>query len=174
MRAWYLVIAMSVTLMACSSQKLDDYAGSTPDIDVKRFFAGKLEAKGVVMDRSGQVQRRFYVTMLGTWQGNKGKLEEWFTFDDGEKTTRTWYFDKQANGIYSGTASDVVGPATGRQVGFALQWQYQLDLEVGEDTYRVEFDDWLYQVDEKTVINRSYIKKWGVQVGEVILVINKI
>ncbi|RJG48140.1 DUF3833 domain-containing protein [Motilimonas pumila] len=174
MKNWLSIIIVTFLLTACSHQQLEDYAGSSPTMNVKSFFEGELEAKGVVMDRSGQVQRRFVVTMLGTWQGNKGKLEEWFVFDDGEKTTRTWHFEKQGTGVYVGRASDVVGPAQGKQIGFALQWKYELDLEVAGSQYRVEFDDWLYQVDETTVINRSYINKWGLQVGEVILVINKI
>ena len=111
--------------------------------------------------------------MQGTWSDNEGKLEEWFIFDDGEKTTRTWIINKLGNGQYSGTAQDIHGQAVGEAAGFALHWDYQLDIKVEESSYRVTFDDWLYQVSSDTVINRSYIKKWGINVGEVILVINK-
>jgi hypothetical protein len=111
--------------------------------------------------------------MIGTWTGSQGKLEEWFVFDDGEKTTRTWQITKLKEGHYIGTAGDVVGQALGESNGFALHWDYQLDLPVDGKEVRVTFDDWLYQVDNKVVINRSIITKWGFRVGEVILVITK-
>jgi len=111
--------------------------------------------------------------MLGTWSDNRGKLEEWFVFDNGEKTTRSWLITKQADGSYTGSADDIAGLALGESNGIALHWDYQLDLKVDGTDYRVTFDDWLYQLDKDVVINRSYIKKWGFRVGEVILVINK-
>lgn len=168
-----LIILSSLALIACSSQNLSDYEQTTPTFDVKTFFDGPLQAKGIVMDRSGKVTRRFSVELMGTWEGNKGTLAEWFVFDDGEKTERTWVIDKLANGRYIGTAGDIVGEAKGESSGFALRWDYQLDLKVDESIYRVTFDDWLYQIDDQVVINRSYIKKWGITVGEVILVISK-
>ncbi len=79
-------------IFGCSSQSLDDYANSSPKFDVENYFKGQLQAQGIVMDRGGKVTRRFTVEMLGTWKDGQGKLEEWFIFDDGEKTTRTWQF----------------------------------------------------------------------------------
>ena len=172
MKLVFLLFAM-LGLFSCSNQSLNDYDATTPELDVKIFFNGKLEAKGIVLDHSGTVTRRFSVEMLGTWQGNEGKLEEWFVFDDGEKTERTWIITKLADGRYMGTAGDIAGVAQGESTGFALHWDYELNLVVDGSEYRVTFDDWLYQLDQKTVINRSYIKKWGMQVGEVILVISK-
>lgn len=172
MRSLYLLIA-SLSLFACSNQGINDYQSTAPELDVKTFFNGPLEAKGIVLDRAGRVTRRFTVQMIGRWQQNQGTLEEWFVFDDGEKSERTWIINKLQNGGYTGRAGDIIGEAQGESAGFALHWDYQLDLLVDGSTYRVTFDDWLYQIDEQVVINRSYIKKWGFTVGEVILVISK-
>ncbi|PKH02925.1 DUF3833 domain-containing protein [Psychromonas sp. MB-3u-54] len=166
-------LIFSLMILGCSSQNLDDYANSSPKFDVESYFKGPLQAQGIVLDRGGKVTRRFTVEMIGTWTGNQGKLEEWFVFDDGEKTTRTWQITKLKEGHYIGTAGDVVGKALGESNGFALHWDYQLDLPVDGKEVRVTFDDWLYQVDNKVVINRSVITKWGFRVGEVILVITK-
>ncbi|MDX2319834.1 MAG: DUF3833 domain-containing protein [Moritella sp.] len=168
-----LLLMATLSLFSCSSQNLNDYDGMAPEFDVKTFFAGQLQAKGVVLDRSGTVTRRFSVEMIGSWQGNRGTLAEWFVFDDGEKTERTWIITKLPGGRYTGTAGDIAGIAQGESAGFALHWDYQLNLVVDDSEYLVTFDDWLYQLDQQTVINRSYIKKWGMQVGEVILVISK-
>jgi len=169
---YLLLIFSSVMLLSCS-QDIRDYDNSTPNFDVKTFFNGPLQAKGLVLNHSGHVTRRFSVDMLATWHDNRGTLQEWFVFDDGEKIERTWIINKLKEGRYTGTAGDIVGEAQGESAGFALRWDYQLDLTVDGRMYRVTFDDWLYQIDEQVVINRSYIKKWGLTVGEVILVIAK-
>jgi hypothetical protein len=159
---------------ACSSPSVNDYMDNMPNFDVLNFFNGKLEAKGVVIDRSGLVTRRFNVKMLGTLRRRELTLQEWFDFDDGEKTQRTWVITKNSDGSYTGSADDIVGSATGESAGMALRWDYEMDLAVDGSVYRVLFDDWLYRIDDKNVINRSVIKKLGFNVGEVILSIRKI
>lgn len=173
MKVLTTVVCSCLLLTACSSQSLSDYDNTKPVFKVESYFNGSLQAQGIVLDRSGTVTRRFSVEMLGSWSDNQGRLEEWFVFDDGEKTTRTWVITKQADGSYTGRAEDIADTAIGESNGIALHWDYQLDLKVDGKEYRVTFDDWLYQLDSKVVINRSYIKKWGFKVGEVILVINK-
>ena len=167
------VVIFSVMLFACSAQSVDDYVNSSPKFEIENYFNGPLLAQGLVLDRAGRVTRRFSVEMLGTWQGEQGKLEEWFVFDDGEKSTRTWRITKLGDGRYSGTAEDIIGIAAGESGGFALHWDYQLELPFEGKMVSVTFDDWLYQVDNNVVINRSFIKKWGFRMGEVILVITK-
>ncbi len=167
------LIMACLLISACSSPAINDYAQSTPNFDVINFFSGTLEAKGVVIDRSGLVTRRFSVQMLGTVKGEQLTLEEWFVFDDGEKTERTWLINKNSDGSYRGRAGDIIGEANGQSKGMALRWDYEMDLTVDGTNYRVVFDDWLYRIDEYNVINRSVIKKWGFDVGEVILSIRK-
>ena len=170
-----LLILFSVFIIsACSSPTIHDHSNTEPHFDVLTFFSGELEAKGVVIDRSGRVTRRFSVKMLGTLDNDQLTLEEWFIFNDGGKTQRTWVISKNSDGSYSGRAGDIIGTARGESEGMALRWDYEMDLTVEGNTYRVLFDDWLYRIDENNVINRSVIKKWGFNVGEVILSIRKI
>ncbi|WP_435237735.1 DUF3833 domain-containing protein [Psychromonas sp. PT13] len=169
-----MIVFGLLLLMGCSGQHIDDYSDTSPDFDVISFFSGDLEVKGVVMNRSGEVTRRFSVKMLGSVEDNTLTLEEWFIFDDGEQSKRTWIITRNSDGHYSGTANDIVGRAKGQQKGMALHWDYEMDLTVDNNMYRVVFDDWLYRIDENNVINRSVIKKWGFDVGEVILSIRKI
>ena len=70
---------------------------------------------------------------------------------------------------WRGTADDVVGEAIGELAGNALRWQYQLNLPVDDTTYVVTFDDWMYLMDEDTLINRSSMLKFGVELGQVTL-----
>ena len=63
----------------------------------------------------------------------------------------------------------MVGEAVGELAGNALRWQYQLNLPVDDTTYVVTFDDWMYLMDEDTLINRSSMLKFGVELGQVTL-----
>ncbi|MCF6458958.1 DUF3833 domain-containing protein [Pseudoalteromonas sp. MMG024] len=168
-----LIMALTILISACSSPDINDYTGTSPELKLERFFNGKLTAHGVVLDRSGALTRRFSVDLLGTWQEDKGKLEEWFVYDDGEKQTRTWYLENLGDGNYKGTANDVVGTAMGMAKGSALYWRYQLVINYQGEPLEVTLDDWMFLINEKRLINRTEIIKFGIKVGEVILTIEK-
>jgi len=36
-------------------------------------------------------------------------------------------------------------------------------------TWNVEFDDWMYLIDERVMLNRATMSKFGVRLGEVLL-----
>lgn len=160
-------------LLSSCATRIDTYQDTTPLFDLKRFFDGDLVATGIFIDYSDKVTRRFHVDMKGSWQGDEGTLEEWFSYDDGEKTTRTWYLKNLGNNRYQGRAADINGIADGRVAGFALNWKYQLELPYRGKSIAVNFNDWMYLVDESRVINRAEVRKWGFKVGEVLLYIEK-
>ncbi|MCT7941032.1 DUF3833 domain-containing protein [Shewanella holmiensis] len=167
------VIAACISLFSCSSASIEDYTNSNPTLNLAAFFDGELTASGIVQDYSGKVTRKFTVTMTGSWQGNKGELKEWFIYDDGEKQTRIWYLTDLGNGQFEGRADDILGIAKGEANGSALRWRYDMKLLVDGSEYEVEFDDWMFLVDNKTIINKSDINKFGIKVAEVTLVIQR-
>lgn len=170
---WLIGSALMIGLAGCSTASLDDYRGTRPTFDLQQYFNGPLTAHGMFQDRQGKVIRRFTVQMVATWQGNTGVLDEHFTYDDGATQRRVWTLTKWPDGRYTGTADDVVGEASGRTEGFALFWDYTLRLPVDGRVYEVRFDDWMYQLDAQTVLNRSVMSKWGVRLGEVTLTFRK-
>ena len=167
------LVLMLGLLAGCSTAGIEDYRGTQPGFDLRQFFNGPLTAHGMFQDRSGKVLRRFTVSMQGRWQGDSGVLDEQFRYDDGETQRRVWTLKKLPDGRYSGTAADVVGEASGRTAGFALFWDYTLRLPVDGKEYQVRFDDWMYQLDARSVLNRSVMSKFGVRLGEVTLYIRK-
>ncbi|WP_412503881.1 DUF3833 domain-containing protein [Shewanella indica] len=171
-KVWMLLLMLG--LSGCGSVDIHDYSASEPKLDLQQFFNGELQASGMVQDYSGQVVRRFNVRMTGSWQGNQGVLQEWFEYDDGELAERTWQITKLADGRYQGRAADILGVAEGQAEGFALRWRYDMLLKLDSNEYQVHFDDWMYQTAPDTIINRSEIRKWGLTVGEVTLVIRKL
>lgn len=166
------VVAVA-TLGACANQDLAHYAAQQPALDLASYFNGKVMAHGIFQDRSGQVVRRFTVDMQGRWEGNQGVLDEHFTYSDGTQSRRIWRLTKLAEGRYTGTADDVVGTASGQTSGNAFYWTYTLRLPVDGKIYEVQFDDWMYLVDERVMLNRATMSKFGVRLGEVTLSFQK-
>lgn len=173
LRHWLhrVVMILSVlVLAACASEpKPSDYAQEKPVLDLKAYFQGPLTAHGVFTDRSGKVVKRFTVAMTGSWNGDEGVLDERFTYSDGTKQTRVWKLKSLGDGIYEGTADDVVGRALGQARGNALNWRYTLKLPVDGTVYEVQFDDWMFLMDERVMLNKARMSKFGIFLGEVTL-----
>jgi hypothetical protein len=170
-----LAAGAAATLAGCASAPTPaDYAAETPVLDLKSYFNGELIAHGIFTDRAGKVARRFTVQMTGTWQGNEGTLDERFTYSDGKTERRVWRLTDLGNGRWRGRADDVVGEATGLASGNALNWAYTLRLPVGDKVYEVQFDDWMFLMDERVMLNRAIMSKFGIRLGEVTLAFRKL
>ncbi len=163
------VVAAGGLLTSCASVEPADYRAERPLLDLRTYFNGTLDAYGLFQDRSGRVVKRFTVVMTGRWEGDDGVLDEEFTYSDGTKQKRIWRIRKLPDGRYVGRADDVIGEAQGASAGNALNWRYTLALPVDGTTYHVQFDDWMYLVDERVMLNRAVMSKFGFRLGEVLL-----
>ena len=166
------VVLIATLLASCASVQVLDYAQEKPKFDLQQYFNGRVIAHGIVQDRSGKVIRRMTVDMKGTWVGDTGTLDEDFTYSDGKKERRVWTIKKNGD-RYIGTAADVVGEAVGSASGNALNWKYVLALPVDDKVYNVDFDDWMWQLDDKVMINRAVFSKFGFKLGEVLISFTK-
>ncbi|MFP4312865.1 MAG: DUF3833 domain-containing protein [Alphaproteobacteria bacterium] len=160
-------------LSACSGPSLEHYEGAEPKFDLQTYFTGPIKAWGIVQDRKGNITRRFDVDLVGSWEGDTGTLEEEFRYYDGKTDHRTWTITKISDERYEGTAGDILGKASGQVEGNAMRWAYQMDLDVGDKTYRITFDDWMFLMNDGILINRSYLKKFGITVAELTLFMQK-
>ena len=167
-------LALAASLGGCASApQVQDYAGEKPTLDLREYFNGTLDAYGVFTDRAGKVVKRFTVLMVCTWQGDEGVLNEDFTYSDGSKQQRIWRIQKLPDGAYIGRAGDVVGQAHGQARGNALRWAYTLNLPVDGTVYQVQFDDWMYLMTNKVMLNKATMSKLGFKLGEVTLSFTK-
>ena len=160
-------------LSSCDSSPLSPYAEMKPAMDLKAFFNGSIKGWGIVQDWRGKVVSRFDVEMQGTWNGNVGTLNEQFRYYDGSTQQRIWTITQRPDGNYEGTADDIIDKAEGATSGNAARWVYRMDVPVGDTTYRLRFDDWMWQMHDGVVINRSYLKKFGFTVAELTLFMQK-
>lgn len=170
-----ILTALFMSLFSCSRITPKDYSANEPKLDIRQYLNGRVKAWGMLEDRKGKVTRRFVVDMKATWKGNEGILEEDFVFDDGEKSHRTWKVKFDDNNNFTATAGDVVGIAKGSQYGNVMRMNYVLDLKIDEKTnYKVNLDDWMYLIDEKTLVNKSEIKKFGITFARLTIFFQKL
>ena len=167
------ILGLTLLLAGCSSMDINDFRGTAPELDIHDYFQGELRAWGIVENRSGVATRQFTVDMVGRLEGDTLVLEEDFEYADGETDRRVWRIRKEGEHKYVGTAGDVIGEARGEARGRAFHWEYKVDLKVGDSTYRVAFDDWMYRQEDDVVINRATITKWGFEVAQVTVVFQK-
>ena len=165
-------VAALAGLAGCASLDVATYQAEKPVLDLAQYFNGTVDGWGMFQDRSGKVVKRFTVRIDARWEGNQGTLDEHFEYSDGTKENRVWKIAKDGN-RYTGTAGDVVGTAVGPAAGNALSWNYVLALPVDGRTWNMDMDDWMYLVDEKTMLNRTTMSKFGFRVGEVTLSFRK-
>jgi len=170
----FLLLIGSMLCAACASPTVADYRDQKPVFVLEEFFDGPLIAKGALYDRSGNLIRRFVADIRGTWQGDQGELAEVFWWADGEEQLRTWKIARTQGNTFEGTAGDIVGLAVGEGAGNAFNWSYLLEVPVGERKLNVRMDDWIYLIDESTVLNRTEMTFFGFHVGEVVLTIQKV
>ena len=161
-------LGSALMFTACATgPSVEDYAQRGPTLVLEEYFEGETVAYGIFEDRFNKVRRTFKVDITGTVENNVLTLDERFIYDDGERDVRIWEIDILGGGKYSGTAGDVPGVATGEVSGNAFNWTYKVDLKVGDSTWNVGFDDWMYLVEDDVLINRAYVTRWGILIGEV-------
>ena len=167
------LLAGTAVLTGCASPQVTDYAQERPQLELDRYFNGRILAHGIFQQRGGEVVRRFTVVMDCHWEGHQGVLDEAFTYSEGSTQRRVWRLTKHADGRYTGRADDVVGEAKGQESGNAFRWNYTLRLPVDGKEYEVQFDDWMFLVDDRVMLNRATMRKFGLTLGEVLLSFTK-
>ncbi|MEM9635869.1 MAG: DUF3833 family protein [Pseudomonadota bacterium] len=143
---------------------------------LEEFFRGSTVGKGVFESKIAGVNRPFTVYLRGTWNPRTFtlRLREDFVYEDGERDTKTWFFQKVADGRYIGQRADVISPTNVRtdQDG-ALRFSYIAELETQNGPLLLRFDDTLTQVDRRTVRNTAKVMKAGITIGTVDLTFTK-
>jgi hypothetical protein len=175
LRTALLCSVLVYVLTGCSGpMKVEDFSGKKPRFVLEDYFEGKTVASGMFHDRFGNLKREFVVDITGTWDGTTLTLDEKFNYADGEKDRRVWTIKKIDQNTYSGTAGDIIGTASGKTNGNALNWTYDMNLKVGDGSWRVKFDDWMFLQPGGVLLNRASISKWGFELGVVTITFARI
>ena len=170
----YLTLFIILLFTECSQTDMKEFQNNTPKLDLFEFFAGETIAYGIFEDRFGNLKRQFRVNINGKIDNQILTLDEDFLYDDGEQAKRIWKIEKKIDNnqkiIYEGQADDVEGKASGSVSGNALNWSYDIYLNIKGSDIKVHFNDWIYKQSEDLAINRAYVSKFGINIGSVTLV----
>jgi hypothetical protein len=156
------------------AQTPDDYDATGPALNLREHLNGPILCEGVIYGPTGRVTSRFTADMNVTWDGNVGTMKERFTYDSGAVQDRCWTLTLGNDGSVKATAPDVIGEGQGQAKGHALQLLYKIKL--GEDAggHVLDAVDWMYLVENGTIMNRSQFRKFGIKVAELVATMRKV
>ena len=143
------------------------FAATTPAFDPVAFWAGHTSSWGVIENRDGAPTAIITTTTDATPEGTDGLHMVQRVVHDGETTVRDWHFRRLGKGQFEATANDLVGTARGSTSGRTLHWTWTLATRPGNWLYNVTMDQWMYLADDRTLMNRTVITKFGVRLAEV-------
>lgn len=164
----FLGFAVHRYFLSFNAQSPEDYADTTPKADLLTNLNGPIDSEGVIYGPNGKVASRFVAQMMGVWDGGVGTLTEDFTYSTGNTQRRQWTITKGENGAFTATAPDVIGTATGQVSGATIMMKYKIRLTEEAGGHVLSVTDWIYVMDNGTMMNRSVMRKFGIKVAELV------
>ena len=179
----HIALTALIALSACTGKpSFNDLALSDRELNLEEYFEGEHIAYGQFQDVLGTVRRSFVVTINGDWNGERLRLVEDFVYEDGSTEQRIWTLVKTGavadDQTWQGTAPGVIGNAFGQEQGDRFNWRYEIDLPIPaadgtSDTLRVKFDDWMWLQAQDRLLNIAYVKRFGIDIGQVVISFEK-
>lgn len=153
---------------AFRAQTPADLASTGPAFDIRERLNGPIICEGVIYGPTGRISSRFVADFDARWEGNKGVMTEHFRYCSGETQDREWRLSIGNDGSIKAEADDLVGTGTGSQSGAGMHLNYKIKLPESSGGHVLDTTDWMYLVDNGTIINRSQFRKFGITVAEII------
>ena len=172
-RLVYLFVPFLFVIGCGMKPSIEDAKLSDKNFSLEEFFDGETSAYGQFQDILGNVSRRFLVDIKGSWDGSELVLIEDFKYEDGSEEQRIWTLTKAGDDGWLGSADGVVGTAEGKTAGDMFYWAYTIDLPTPSGDRRVSFKDYMWMLSEDRVLNKAYMSKWGIPLGEVTIMFEK-
>lgn len=161
-------------LIGFRTQKPGDFASNGPDFDMATHLNGNILCEGVIYGPLGRASSRFVADMIGAWDGKSGTLAETFRYDNGTAQERCRTLRIGDAGTIRADAPDLVGSGIGTQKGAAVQMCCRIKLDLSADGHELNMIDWMYLMENGTIMNRSQFRKFGVPVAELIATLRKV
>jgi len=169
-----LLIVVKSRFIGFRTQKPADLAQSGPRFDLRTYLSGPILCEGVIYGPTGRVASRFVAQMEGVWDGNAGVLKERFQYDSGRVQDREWRLFLSNDGSIKAEADDVVGPGTGRAEGAGVELRYRIKLDEEAGGHVLNVTDWMYLMENGTIMNRSQFTKFGITVAELVATMRRV
>jgi len=168
------LVALRSRYASFQGQSPADYAGLGPQFDLRQHLSGPIQCEGMIYGPMGRVASRFVATMDGKWEGNIGTLSEVFHYDSGTVQHRAWTLALANTGDITATAADVVGLGSGRVEGPGVMLRYRIRLTPEAGGHVLDVVDWMYLMENGTIMNRSQFRKFGIKVAELVATMRRV
>ena len=165
---------MAVGLISGCSGSVEAYKEDKPELDLQQYLDGSLQGQGMIQNWKGKVVSRFDFYGKAHWEDDTGTFREKMVYYNGKVDNRVWTIRKVGPHHYEGQADDVVGKADIHTSGNAMHWEYTMDVEMDDSTYRLSFDDWMFLMRDGGLLNKNSFSKFGFGVGELTLYMHKV
>ena len=153
------------------AQRPSDYATTGPAFDIRKHLSGRFISEGMIYGPTGRVVSRFVAEMSGQWDGNSGTLSEDFRYAGGGTQARKWILTAGSDGAFTAEADDIIGTGRGQHSGASVRLDYRIRLPEDGGGHVLDVTDWMYLMENGTIMNRSEMRKFGVKVAELIATI---
>ncbi|MEL6520452.1 MAG: DUF3833 family protein [Pseudomonadota bacterium] len=150
------------------AQVPEDYEAGQPQFDLREHLKGPITCEGVIFGPTGRVSSRFVADFDAHWEGNVGVMKEHFRYDSGSTQDREWRLTVGNDGAIKADADDLVEPGVGMQRGSAVQLKYRIRLPESSGGHVLDTTDWMYLVENGSIINKSQFRKYGFKVAELV------
>lgn len=161
-------LCLTAFFVAGCDQKPSALAATGPAFDPIGFFEGHTHSQGVIESRSG-APTAWIVTDSHAEKDATGRLRmvQNLSFQDGTKQRRDWVMWSNGPNRFEATANDMVGIAHGEANGRVFHWQWVLARSPGNALMNVTMNQWMYKLDDGSVMIRTTVTKLGIIAAEV-------
>ena len=158
----------AIVLAGCSKPlPISHFAGTKPAFDPVAFWTGHHRSFGVVENRAGAPIDTVETDCRGTPEGADGlHMVQSLTLGDGTVQHRDWHLRRSGKDFVA-TANDMVGEADGTAAGRVFHWRFVIATRPGNALYNVTFDQWMYLMDDGSMMNRTTVRKLDLILAEV-------
>ena len=170
MRLSPLIVCMTAIILAgCDrTPRAPAVAGPGPAFDPVAFFDGHTHSWGVIESRSGAPTEQIETDSNGERDGaDRLRMVQHMSFQDGTTQERDWSLWRSGLNRFEATANDMVGSAKGEANGSIFHWQWVLARPPGHGLANVTMNQWMYRLQDSSVMIRTTVSKFGIILAEV-------
>lgn len=167
------VLLLKNRFWSFTAQSPEEYDGKGPQFDIREHLSGPIICEGVIYGPTGRVSSRFIGDFDAQWNGNVGTMREVFRYDSGATQEREWTLTVGNDGSIKAEAPDVIGQGRGSQKGPSVLLNYKIKLPDDAGGHVLDTTDWMYLVENGSIMNRSQFRKYGFKVAELVATMRK-
>ena len=153
---------------ACAAEPTPAAASTGVGFDPIAFFNGHTRSRGVIEDRSGAPAEQIVTDSIAEPDA-AGQLHmtQMLRFQDGTTNRRDWLLWRTGPTTFTATANDMDGTAQGESTGRMFHWSWVWARSRGNPLMNLTMNQWMYRMDDGSVVIRTAVSKFGFIVAEV-------